>query len=113
MSNKRKMKFVRIEEIVKRGKPDIYDGVEISRDETSIEAVVCGPDIDDEIHTRTFLLDEFKVKEQRKEKVEHYFRLSFLKSENKVNDAEFDLLFAKEKNQYARAKIQEFFGVDL
>lgn len=106
------MKFVRV--IKTWGKKseykDKYDGILISKSKDEVEILGVGPEKNDNITTHYFEPSEVRIIEADKADVEHYFKLSILKSENALNDCEFALLDARRKVETANAVYKKYIG---
>ena len=106
------MKFVRVVE--KYGNKNqyeyIYDGILLSKSKTELQIIGVGPEKNDKIRILFFDPKGVSVRESDKSTVEHYFKLSILKAENELNDAEFNLLDARKSAQDAIDSYKKHFG---
>ena len=95
-------KFIRLVEKVKRGTADVYDGIEISRDDETITIVGCGPYSDSHLSKHILDLEEYRIEPSTSDEIKYHFSQALLKMEVHVLDKEFNL--AEEQRDLDKAK---------
>lgn len=105
------MKFVRVTRVwgKKNEYKEYYDGFIEKQTKEYIDFIGCGPEKDSQIKSHSFDVAEVRIKDIPQKTAEQFFKMAFLKHENEVNDAEFDLIDAKRGRDFALEQFKKAF----
>jgi hypothetical protein len=103
-------KFIRIEELVSRGRADVYYGVLLSEDRKEWRTIAAKAEDDSVISKYEFSKEGYKVEPCAQEKVLLYFKGALNYRDKKLMDAEFELDYQKIKTKEDKELFDSVFG---